>query len=100
MFKRLAEQLNKNSLQKQNGLASSPIEDSKLAAQKSFLKKLSHRALNLYQKKSDIKKFTEFALSDPNDNTHNDLIKEKGLDEFDMLFDLTNNEDFLKDLGL
>ena len=72
----------------------------KNSAQKIFLKSLSEHALNLYQRKTDINNFTMLALSNPEDTTHNDLVKEKELDEYDVLFDLTNNEEFLKDLGL
>ena len=100
MFKRLANQINAKNGIKLNDFVSSPFEMLKSSAQKSILKSLSEHALNLYQKKTDVKKFTELALSDPEDNTHNELAKDAGLDEYDILFDLSNNDEFLKDLGL
>lgn len=100
MFKKLANQLNIKKHSDSNYMATSPFEALKNSAQKNLLKNLSEHALNLYQRKTDIKNFTKLALSNPQDLTHNDLIKEKELDEYDILFDLTNNEDFLKDLDL
>lgn len=100
MFKKLASQLNIVKSNDKNNVATSPFESLKNSAQKIFLKSLSEHALNLYQRKTDINNFTMLALSNPEDTTHNDLVKEKELDEYDVLFDLTNNEEFLKDLGL
>ena len=100
MFKRLASQINLKNIAKSDNFATSPFEHLKNAAQKSILKSLSEHALNLYEKKTDIKRFTDLALSDPCDCSHEDLVKDAGLDEYDILFDLSNNEEFLKDLGL
>jgi len=85
----------------------SPFDKDATAERNTFLKRLSEHALNLYQKKSDIKKFTELATSDPNDLSHNDLVNElaqedeilRALSDGD-LFDLFDNENFLKDLDL
>ena len=65
-----------------------------------FLKGLTKRALNLYEKNADIKKFAKLALSDPDNTDCNDRVKEVMSSYQDDLFDLTNNEKFLKDLGL
>ena len=100
MLKKIVGQLNLKSLHKYDGFATSPLEEGKQTERKNLLKTLSERALNLYQKRSDIKNFTKLTLSNPEDLSHNELVKEKELDEYDLLFDLTNNEEFLKDLGL
>ena len=100
MLKRIVGQLNLKSSQKYDSFATSPLEEAKQTEHKNLLKTLSERALNLYQKRTDIKNFTKLALSNPEDLSHNELVKEKELDEYDLLFDLTNNEEFLKDLGL
>lgn len=99
MFKQLVNQL-KIKKPANTSFTSSPLDNIKRSAQKRILKSLSEQALNLYQKKTDIKKFTKLAMSDPENISHNDLVKEAGLDEYDILFDLSNNEEFLKDLGL
>lgn len=100
MLKKSQQQLKTQNSSLSGGNISSPIERLREPVQKNILKKLSQHVLNLYQKKTDIKKFTELALSNPEDTSHNDLVKEKNLDEYDLLFDLPDNEDFLKDLGL
>lgn len=100
MFEKLVSQLKTKKEQNSCNVATSPFCEQNCQAQKTFLKSLSERALNLYQKKTDIKNFTKLAMSNPEDSSHNDLVKEKELDEFDLLFDLSNNEEFLKDLDL
>lgn len=100
MFEKLAGQLNIKKTQNQNSAVTSPFEQTACDDKKNILKRLSQQALNLYQKKTDIKNFTKLALSNPEDKSHNDLVKEKELDEYDILFDLSNNDEFLKDLGL
>lgn len=100
MFEKLAGQLNARKSDNQVSMATSPFESAVCDDKKNILKRLSQRALNLYQKQTDIKNFTKLALSNPEDSSHNNLIKEKELDEYDLLFDLSNNEEFLKDLGL
>jgi len=100
MLKKIVGQLNLKSSQKCDDFATSPLEEAKQSERKNLLKTLSERALNLYQKRTDIKKFTKLALSNPEDLSHDKIVKEKELDEYDLLFDLTNNEEFLKDLGL
>lgn len=100
MFKKVAEQFNiKNSLKMSPNVAS-PFDVQKNSSQKNLLKQLSEHALNLYQKKMDIKKFTKLVLSNPEDKSHEELIKDNNLDEYDLLFDLSNNDEFLKDLDL
>lgn len=98
MLKKLVNKIS-NNISKSPSSASSPFEEIKKTTQKKLLKQLSEHALNLYQKKTDIKNFTKLVLSDPEDISHNTLVKEN-IDEYDILFDLTNNDEFLKDLGL
>lgn len=64
---------------------------------------LSKHALELYEKKTDLKKFTKLAMSDPEDLSHNELVAENNIiDPIDEehLNGLINNDNFLKDLGL
>jgi len=100
MLEKLVGQLNTKKVQNQSSMATSPFESPFCDDKKNILKRLSQQALNLYQKKTDIKNFTKLALSNPENTSHNDLVKEKELDEYDLLFDLSNNDEFLKDLGL
>lgn len=100
MFEKLTGQLKLKKIQNQNCVVSSPIEQLKQSRNKNLLKSMSEYALNLYQRRTEVKNFTKLALSNPDDLSHNELIKEKELDEYDILFDLSNNDEFLKDLGL
>ncbi len=112
MFRKLAQQLkiqnDKNDCQKEKSCIpmSSPIGSLEKETYKAFLKSMSCQALNLYERKTDIKNFTELALSDPENTSHNDivenLLKNDGvIDPFDetKYFNLSENERFLKDLG-
>lgn len=107
MFKKLAESLKTENRRNACPLMSSPIEPVQERAQKTFLKSLSKHALNLYERKTDINNFTRLALSNPENTSHNDIIDElfdkdglvNPLDE-DSVFELSENERFLKDLGL
>lgn len=103
MFKKLAQQLKSQNTQQTGYHAmSSPMEKNK----SSFLKNLSFNALNLYERKSDIKNFTRLVMSNPENDSHNKIVDElfsNGVkDPFneDSLFALSENERFLKDLGL
>lgn len=103
MFKKLAQQLANN---KQTVLrnVTTPIEKNKSR----FLKGLSKYALELYVKKTDVKNFTKLALSDPQDLSHNSMTQNlfqnnNTLNPFeteDEISKLSQNEKFLKDLGL
>lgn len=100
MLKKLVKQF--NTAGKIDSPISSPAEELKKESRNSFLRGLSKHALNLYVKKSDIKNFTKLALSNPEDKSHNKLVEELDIIDpwGDDLFDLANNENFLKDLGL
>ena len=107
MFKKLAKQLKSANDENSCFPMSSPVNSLKEEAKTAFLKGLSKHALNLYERKTDITNFTKLALSNPENTTHNkivdDLFRSNGtVDPFseDALFSLSENEKFLKDLGL
>ena len=89
----------KNEHSSTNGVTN-PIEENV------FLTSMSKHALKLYEKQCDIKKFTKIALSDPEDNFHNEIVEEllkEGV--FDPLEDsvikeLSENKDLWNDLDL
>ncbi len=107
MFKKLAKQLKAERCENSCFPMSSPVQSLKEETKNSFLKSLSRHALNLYERKTDINNFTRLALSDPENNSHNDIVdelfgSENVVDPFkeDAIFNLSENERFLKDLGL
>ena len=107
MFKKLAKLLKAANDENSCFPMSSPVNSLKEEAKTAFLKGLSKHALNLYERKTDITNFTKLALSNPENTTHNkivdDLFRRNGtVDPFseDALFSLSENEKFLKDLGL
>lgn len=107
MFKKLAKQLKSEHSENTCFPMSSPVYALKEQTKNSFLKSLSKHALNLYERKTDISNFTRLALSNPENNSHeqivNQLFGQEGFtDPFaeDALFSLSENERFLKDLGL
>ncbi len=105
MFKKLVQKLNidKN---KSSSTAINPIDVDFDDRKHDFLNKLTKNALNLYEKKCDIKNFTKLALSDPENTSHNDIVNElfsKGVidpSDDERLLELSDNRRFLKDLGL
>lgn len=106
MFKKLAIQLKKDIIKKQHATVSLPFGDVFLTDKNEYYKNLSEKALELYEKKSDINKFTELVLSDTENNSHNELMQnlfDSGVsDPFEdlKLVQLADNQKFLKDLGL
>lgn len=107
MFKKLAKQLKSERMESSCFPMSSPVQSLKEQTKSSFLKSLSRHALNLYERKTDINNFTRLALSDPKNTSHNKIVdelfgQEGFVDPFseDALFPLSDNERFLKDLGL
>jgi hypothetical protein len=107
MFKKLAKQLKSKNVELSCFPMSSPIKTLKEDTKISFLKSLSKHALNLYERKTDVNNFTKLALSNPENKSHeeivNNLFRDENLvDPFseDSLFSLSENERFLKDLGL
>lgn len=102
VFKKLAQKL-ASDRQKYSGTATNPIEDFDKHA---FLNKLTNNVVEMYERKSDIKKFTKLVLSDPEDESHNNLVNElfaNGVNDPDAdekLLELSDNKRFLRDLGL
>ena len=103
-MKKLSERLT-NILKKESQASYSTAPDNN--AKQSLLRKLSKSALNLYVKHSDIKNFTKLALSDPDNLDHEKLVQDL-IDSGEIsdimsdksVLDLTENEKFMKDLGL
>ena len=66
---------------------------------------ISNTALKLYQKDQDVAKFAKLALSDPDDNSHNQIVASKvengdiQIFEDEFVESLLNNTQFLKDLA-
>lgn len=108
MFKKLAKQLRADNLAEDACFPmGSPVRSLKEETKNNFLRSLSRHALNLYERKTDINNFTRLALSDPDNTSHNEIVdqlfgKEGYKDPFEdeALFSLSENEKFLKDLGL
>ncbi len=105
MFKKLAQKLNfeKN---KKSSAAINPLDVDFEGRKSVFLDKLTRTAVNMYERKCDIKNFTKLALSDPENNSHNKIMDElfsKGVidpSDDERLLELSDNSRFLKDLGL
>ena len=106
MFKKLAQQLKKEITRKQYYSVSLPFGDVFLTDKNEYYKKLSEKALDLYERKSEVKKITDLVLSDSENTSHNDLMQnlfESGVSdplEDLKLEQLADNQKFLKDLGL
>ncbi len=105
MFKKLAEQL-KNYNKTNVAPMTKPFSDEFLTPKNKFLTNLSKRAVELYEKQTDINNFSKLVLSNPENTSHNRLVNELFedgvVDPFvdDKLANLADNEKFLKDLGL
>lgn len=107
MFKRLAQKLKVENSTNSCFPMSSPIDSSNMDSKKAFLNTWSKHALDLYERQTDIKNFTKLAILDMENDSHNQIVDKlfssgKAIDPFDEknLFDLSENERFLKDLGL
>ncbi len=104
MFKKLVQKLNIE--KKKASAAINPIEVDFDDNKHDFLNKLTKNALNMYEKKCDVKNFTKLVLSDPENTSHNDIVNElfsKGIidpTDDEKLLELSDNKRFLRDLGL
>ena len=102
MFKKLALQLKLANEKNKN--ITSPFSEELKKKKNEFLKGLSKKAVELYEKQKDIKKFTKLVLSDPENLSHNKYVDElfENGDPFvdDKLAHLADNKKLLKDLGL
>lgn len=105
MFKKLAQKL-QTDRQKYSNAAINPLEVDFDDRKNEFLKKLTHNALNMYERQNDIKNFSKLVLSNPENQSHNQIVDElfsKGIIdplEDDKLFHLSDNTRFLRELGL
>ncbi len=104
MFKKLAQKLYSDR-QKYSSAATNPLSVD--FEKNQFLNKLTKRTVDLFEKNSDIKKFSKLVLSDPENQSHNDIVdelfsKNNIIDPFEdeKLMRLSDNEKFLRDLGL
>lgn len=105
MFKKLAQKLI-TERQRQSNVAINPLEVDFDERKNAFLKKLTHSALGMYERQNDIKNFSKLVLSDPENESHNEIVDElfsKGIIdplEDEKLLHLSDNSRFLRDLGL
>lgn len=71
-----------------------------------FLNNLTQKALKMYERKCDIRNFTKLVLSNPENTSHNNIVRgliQNGIiDPFedDKLAFLADNDRLLRDLGL
>ena len=106
MFKKLAQRLREYSSKTNTAPVTLPFKDEFIEPKNEYLKKLSKKAVELYEKQTDINNFSKLVLSDPENKNHNDLVNklfnEGVADPFidDKLEQLADNKRFLKDLGL
>lgn len=105
MFKKLAQKLIQER-QKRSNAAINPIDVDFDNRKSVFLDKLTRSAVNMYERKCDIKNFTRLVLSNPENNSHDRLMDElfaQGVIdplEDEKLLELSDNSRFLRDLGL
>ena len=105
MFKKLAQKLILER-QKQSSVAINPLNVDFDERKSALLKKMTHSALNMYERKCDINNFTKLVLSDPENKSHTKLVEElfaQGVidpNDEDKLFEMLDNTRFLRDLGL
>ena len=107
MFKKLAQQLRTYNDKKSNTLrVTSPFVDEFLTPKNEYYKKISQKAVELYEKQTDINNFSKLVLSNPENIDHNEMVNKlfnDGVaDPFidEKLANLANNQKFLNDLGL
>lgn len=104
LFKKLSEKLSTKNKKACNGMK--PIDVDFDTSKNEFLDNLSKKAIKLYEKQHDIKKFTQLVISDQENNSHNQLVNDlfrKGIIdplEDEKLEQLADNSRFLRDLGL
>ena len=107
MFKKLVSKMNSQRKQKAVQGMLNPLVCDVDENKNEFLDKLSRQALQMFEKKCDIKNFSKLVLSDPENTSHIEMTQEmikqgKITDPFEdeKLAQLADNEKFLRDLGL
>jgi len=108
----LNNELNSSSLDNSisvSGVATNPINNPYKNLDKNLLideTAISDEAINMYQKEQDVNQFSNLAMSDPNDLSHEDIIAglfSKGVSDplsDEMAQELSGNQKLLGDLGL
>lgn len=105
IFKRLAQKLIQER-EKHTSVASNPLDVDFDDRKKIFLNKMTHSALEMYERKCDVNNFSKLVLSDPENDSHNRIMDElfasgvKDPFENNNLPKLSDNKRFLHDLGL
>lgn len=105
MFKKLAQKLAQDR-ERHTSLATNPLSVDFEGRKNVFLNKMTHSALDMYERKSDIKHFSQLVTSNPENDSHNRIMDElfaSGVkDPFadEGVFSLSENKRFLRDLGL
>ena len=105
VFKKLAQKLS-DERERLSSVAINPIVVDFDNRKNLFLNKMSENAVKLYEHQSDVKKFTNLVLSDPENKSHNKLVDalfSHGLvsnEDDEKLLELSDNTRFLRDLGL
>jgi hypothetical protein len=105
MFKRLAQKLVLDR-EKHASVATNPLTVDFEDRERTFLNKMTHSALDMYERKCDVKNFSKLVLSDPENDSHNKIMDElfsHGVkDPFDEknITELSENTRFWRDLGL
>ena len=105
MFKKLAQKLVQER-ERQTSLATNPLNVDFEGRKSLFLNKMTHSALDMYERKCDIKHFSQLVTSNPENQSHNRIkdelfasgVKDPFSDE--ELLELSANKRFLQDLGL
>ena len=105
MFKKLAQKLTEER-ERRSSAALNPIEVDFENRKSVFLNKLSQNAVKMYERQSDVKKFSKLVLSDPENTSHNKLVDALfshgviNVEDEERLIELSDNRRFLRDLGL
>ena len=92
--------------EKHNSVATNPLSVDFDDRRSVFLNKLTKTAVNLYERNCDVRNFTKLALSNPENQSHNEIMDElfsQGVidpSDDEKLMELSNNSRFLRDLGL
>ena len=106
MLKKLVQRLKSQTLGLDYTPITSPLKEAKERSKNEFIRKLSQHVLRLYERQADINKFTKLAISDPENNSHEELVAklfDNGVNDFadeDVIYNLIDNDRFKKDLGL
>lgn len=105
VFRKLAQKLVQER-ERQTSAATNPLAVDFDDRKKLFLNKMTHSALDMYERKCDVNNFSKLVLSDPENTSHdrimNELFASGVKDPFETknLTKLSENKSFLHDLGI